>query len=130
MTEKPMAKLDLAALTLDELWELHEHRPTLLSAGILEEKRELEKRLVHLNAGKIGTDVSDNRRRSGGANPARTRREYPKVLPKYRNSVEPFETWSGRGKKPRWLVSALKAGGRIDDFKIADVRRDRADVER
>jgi DNA-binding protein H-NS len=28
--------------------------------------------------------------------------------------------WSGRGKQPRWLVSALKAGGKIEDFKISE----------
>ncbi|MEO6783436.1 MAG: H-NS family nucleoid-associated regulatory protein, partial [Bradyrhizobium sp.] len=33
------------------------------------------------------------------------------------------ETWSGRGKKPRWLVSALKAGSKIEDFRIAVVPR-------
>lgn len=32
-----------------------------------------------------------------------------KVAPKYRNPKGP-ETWSGRGKRPRWFVAALKAG--------------------
>lgn len=118
-----MAKLDLAELTLDELWELHEQITSLLSVGIMEEKRRLEKRLVQLNA---GDEARDNKRRPSAFKAARPRREYPKVLPKYRNPVEPFETWSGRGKRPRWLVSALKAGRTIDDFKIAEVRRDRA----
>ena len=129
MTEKPMAKLDLAALTLDELWELHEQITTLLSAGIMQEKRELEKRLVKLNASKIDTDTGDHKRKPGSLNPARPRREYPKVLPKYRNPDAPFETWSGRGKQPRWLVSALEAGGRIDDFKIDEFHREKADAE-
>ncbi|WP_163314351.1 H-NS histone family protein, partial [Enterobacter hormaechei] len=47
------------------------------------------------------------------------RRKYPRVLPKYRNPSEPSETWSGRGKQPRWLVAAIKSGHKIDDFKIA-----------
>lgn len=124
-----MAKLDLAALTLDELWELHEQITTLLSAGIMQEKLELEKRLVKLNASKIAKRPGADKKKPGVLNRPRPRREYPKVLPKYRNPDAPFETWSGRGKQPRWLVSALKGGGRIDDFKIVEVRRDKADAE-
>ncbi|MBS0431746.1 MAG: H-NS histone family protein [Proteobacteria bacterium] len=33
-----------------------------------------------------------------------------KVAPKYRNPANPSETWSGRGKRPRWFNAALKAG--------------------
>ncbi|HVR59552.1 MAG TPA: H-NS family nucleoid-associated regulatory protein [Pseudolabrys sp.] len=32
--------------------------------------------------------------------------------------AEPSETWSGRGKQPRWLVSALKADVTVEDFRI------------
>jgi DNA-binding protein H-NS len=41
------------------------------------------------------------------------------VLPKYRNPFVPSETWSGRGRQPRWLVAAVKAGRKIEDFKIS-----------
>lgn len=32
-----------------------------------------------------------------------------KVAPKYRNP-KGSETWSGRGKRPRWFLAAIKAG--------------------
>ena len=51
------------------------------------------------------------------------RRKYPPVLPKYQNPGNPAETWAGRGKQPRWLVSELKAGKNIDDFLIAQGKR-------
>ena len=41
-----------------------------------------------------------------------------KVAPKYRNPDNPAETWSGRGKQPRWLALALSEGRSIDQFKI------------
>ena len=47
------------------------------------------------------------------------RRKYPRVLPKYRNP-QTSETWSGRGKRPRWLVAAMKSGHKIEEFKISD----------
>jgi DNA-binding protein H-NS len=33
-----------------------------------------------------------------------------KVKPKYRNPANAQETWSGRGRQPRWFVAAIKAG--------------------
>src|SRR5262245_42547614 len=41
-----------------------------------------------------------------------------KVAAKYANPDNPGETWSGRGRKPRWLAARLKAGDRIDKFLI------------
>ena len=49
----------------------------------------------------------------------KSRRTYPRALPdQYRNSSAPNETWSGRGKQPRWLVAAMTTGRKIDDFRI------------
>jgi DNA-binding protein H-NS len=50
------------------------------------------------------------------------RRAYPTVLPKYQNSAEPHETWSGRGKQPRWLIAQLRSGKHLEDFRIDSVR--------
>jgi DNA-binding protein H-NS len=40
-----------------------------------------------------------------------------KVKPKYRHPKSK-ETWSGRGKTPRWLAAEIKSGKRKDDFLI------------
>jgi DNA-binding protein H-NS len=113
-----MTKLDLEGMSLDELWELHERISTLLSARMIAEKEELENRLAQLNRGnKVnGVGVVDLGSRS--AERARPRRKYPQVFPKFQNPSDPTETWSGRGKQPRWLVSALEAGGNIEDYRI------------
>ena len=39
-----------------------------------------------------------------------------KVPPRYKD--EAGNTWTGRGKQPKWLAAALSAGKKIDDFKI------------
>lgn len=39
------------------------------------------------------------------------------VAPKYRNSAT-GDTWTGRGKQPKWLAAALKSGKKLEDFKI------------
>ena len=41
-----------------------------------------------------------------------------RVKPKYVNPADPSQTWSGRGRKPRWMEDALAAGARLEDFLI------------
>ena len=37
---------------------------------------------------------------------------------KYRNPKDTSQTWAGRGRKPNWLVDALKKGAKIDSFSV------------
>ncbi|MNU82034.1 global DNA-binding transcriptional dual regulator H-NS [compost metagenome] len=48
----------------------------------------------------------------------KTGRTLPKVAPKYRNPANPAETWTGRGKQPRWLAEFTKQGRKVEDFLI------------
>ncbi|SIP88665.1 H-NS histone family protein [Solilutibacter tolerans] len=41
-----------------------------------------------------------------------------KVPPKYRNPANPTETWTGRGKHPRWLAAFVAKGKSPEDFLI------------
>ncbi|MDC4147556.1 H-NS histone family protein [Acinetobacter baumannii] len=40
------------------------------------------------------------------------------VLPRYRNKSNAEETWTGRGKQPRWLVQEIENGAKLEDFLI------------
>jgi DNA-binding protein H-NS len=124
-----MSKLDFEAMSLDELWTLHEQLGSILAERIVVEKRALEHRLVQLNRGK-NTDTSVCELKPSDGDRARQRRKYPRVHPKYQNPLMPTETWSGRGKQPRWLVLALKAGSKIEDFKIAATNTEKAQARR
>lgn len=108
-------KLNFDSMSVDELWHLHEEIGRVLSMRLTTEKRELEKRLAQLRR--------ENDARHANAQSSsdfeRIRRKYPQVLPKYRNPNSPTETWSGRGKQPRWLVAALKTGRQIEEFAIS-----------
>ena len=50
--------------------------------------------------------------------PARAGRKLGKVAPKYRNPGNPDETWTGRGKQPRWMAALVKKGKKPEDFLI------------
>jgi DNA-binding protein H-NS len=116
-----MRKPDLEAMDFNELWLFHEELTKILAAKIGAEKLELEKRLAQLNRRKQIGEA-----RTSPAEPRidrSQRRKYPKVLPKYCNPSASEETWSGRGKQPRWLVAALRSGHKIEDFLIADTKK-------
>jgi DNA-binding protein H-NS len=38
--------------------------------------------------------------------------------PKFRNPTDHSQTWSGRGKRPRWFAAALAAGKKEKDLAI------------
>jgi DNA-binding protein H-NS len=97
-----MKDRDLAMMSAEELWVLHEKIRAMLSTKLDAEKHQLERRLAQLNG-------------QGD----KTRRPYPKVLPKYQNPERPSETWSGRGKQPRWFGAHLRTGKKVDDLLVA-----------
>jgi DNA-binding protein H-NS len=37
---------------------------------------------------------------------------------KYRNPKDTSQTWTGRGRKPNWLVEAVKKGAKIEAFVV------------
>ncbi len=43
-----------------------------------------------------------------------------KGIPKYRNSLDPNLTWSGKGRKPAWVVTYLGNGGTLEQLLIKD----------
>ena len=40
------------------------------------------------------------------------------VEPRYRSKANPNDTWTGRGKQPRWLVAELEKGAKLESFLI------------
>ena len=107
--------LDLEAMSVDQLWSLHETITSVLARKMSAEKERLEQRLRELKSS--GSNSSEM--------PVKPRRPYPKVHPKYRNPDRPSETWAGRGKPPRWLNAQLRSGKKLDDFKIESSDRRR-----
>ena len=53
------------------------------------------------------------------AKEAKPARKLGKVAPKYRNPANPKETWTGRGKQPRWMAELTAKGNKKpEDFLI------------
>jgi len=102
-----MTDVDLTKLHIDDLFSLRERVNQLLGTRIPSARREIEVRLKQLER---FVPVAAKRGPQKGS----------KVAPKYRNPLNLLETWSGRGKQPRWITAALKAGKRVSDFRIEE----------
>jgi DNA-binding protein H-NS len=50
-------------------------------------------------------------------------RKLGKVAPKYRNPANTKETWTGRGKQPRWLAAYVASGKKPEDFLIKQPKK-------
>lgn len=106
-----MGRVDLRKMPLEQLWRLQQKIGEKLARKIDAEKAVLDKRLQELKPKSAGNAEQTTK----------PRRPYPHVFPKYRNPDNPAETWSGRGKQPRWMVAQLKLGKKPDYFLIEPV---------
>jgi DNA-binding protein H-NS len=66
--------------------------------------------------GAVSTASSETSRKRTGRKPAKSAGS--KVAPKYRNPANPSETWSGRGRQPRWLAALVQKGKEPSEFLI------------
>nr|WP_278251415.1 H-NS histone family protein [Stenotrophomonas maltophilia] len=66
--------------------------------------------------GDLSSPASGRTKKPSGRKPARSAGS--KVAPKYRNPANPNETWSGRGRQPRWLAALVEKGKSASDFLI------------
>ncbi len=62
-------------------------------------------------AGELGLSLADLVPRT----PAKAK---VKVTPKYKHPEDPAKTWTGRGRKPSWVLQLLDEGKSIDDLLI------------
>lgn len=89
-----MPHVNFESLQTDELWAIHEQIGYLLAMKLQAEKSMIEARLVGL------------------------RRRTKLLHPKFQNPDEPSQTWSGRGRPPKWVYKLLATGKTIEDLRI------------
>lgn len=101
---------DLNSLSLKELKELQARIARAISSY---EDRRKKEALAELEekARQMGFSLAELTGASSG-------RAKAPVAPKYANPADRTETWSGRGRKPRWFAEALKAGKSPSDLAI------------
>ncbi|HEV7777559.1 MAG TPA: H-NS histone family protein [Luteibacter sp.] len=100
--------INLEALSPKDLQALIANAQSQMQAARVNQIQEARKKIDTLlqNSGLTLADVYPTR---GGKATGKAGKSV--VAPKYRNPVDPAQTWSGRGKRPLWFVAALKRRG-------------------
>jgi len=103
---------DIASLD-KQIAELQARKKKLLDASRAQALKDVRGVIAKygFKAKELGIEDGDGSKTSDGKTRA-------KAAPKYRNPDKPAETWSGRGRKPRWVEERLKAGALLDEFLI------------
>jgi DNA-binding protein H-NS len=105
---------NISGLSIEELEDLQ-----VEAAKLIEIKKKKPLRCAYLKilsiAESVGYSVEDLLN-VGAANAKKKNRKI--VEPRYRSKTNSQDTWTGRGKQPRWLVAEIEKGANLEDFRI------------
>ncbi len=108
----------MAAVNYDKmsLRELLDHEARIAKAIVAARRNDLSqaRQKVMAVAESLGYKIED----LTGATRGPKRGNGAKVAVKYRNKDNPEETWTGRGRQPKWLSARLAKGAKLADFAI------------
>ncbi len=108
--------IDLSALTIEELNGVIAQAQQLIKAKRKSSVKQARAKVEQI-AADLGMTVAELLEVKGDVKATSTK-EKKKVEPRYRNTANADETWTGRGKQPRWLAAQLAAGKQLADFLI------------
>lgn len=106
-----MAKPDLSGLSVSELEELRTELDTLIETKRAGEAARLAEELQE-KAAAAGVDVDAVLANLTG------KKRRAKAQPKYQHPTNQKLTWTGRGKKPKWIVELLDQGKSLESLEI------------
>lgn len=122
-------KLDIEALSRSELTQFIKEAKARLKV--------LAKQSLTVKAGRKGSKATSAKvpakRVADDSTTAReavkrARRKLGKVAPKYRDPDNARNTWTGRGRQPRWLAEKVRRGQRAADFLIPGLAKPTANA--
>jgi len=108
-----MAKANLSDYNLSELKGLQAEIEKEIKARQQQEVGKAREQILAIAQG-LGVSVEELLA-SGGA---KSKGSGKKVAAQYRNPANDVQTWTGRGRQPRWLAEGLASGKTLEDFRI------------
>jgi len=106
-----MSILDYDKFDRPQLLEIMKEIPIELKSRDKTMRQELRKRVQKM-VEEAGYSIDDVMSTSKASAPKK------KAPPKYRNPEDDSSTWTGRGRKPLWVLAALESGKSLDDLLI------------
>jgi len=107
-----MASVNISKMSLKELVE---HREEVDKA--IADARERERAEVLTQMQQIAQEAGFSINELVGGK-GRGKAKTTVSVAKYANPDNRSQTWTGRGRKPNWLVERLKKGAKMEDFAI------------
>jgi DNA-binding protein H-NS len=101
--------MDLSKLSLNDLKKLQQDIEALIANQGKEAVVRARKDILAI-AQSVGLTVDQLL----DGKPAKT---VKKVAAQYQNPENSAEQWTGRGRKPRWIVEAMEGGAKLEDLK-------------
>lgn len=106
-----MSKPNLGQMPLEDLKALQKDVAIAIDT-YRERQRDEARRVLEEKAREMGFKLDDLaagtvRRKGKSTSPAR-----------YRHPENPALTWTGRGRRPNWVVAALEEGRQLDEMKV------------
>ena len=105
-----MAKIDLAGYTLSELKGLQHDVGRAIKDRQQQDVQKAREQILAI-AKEAGVSVEELL-----GNGKAKKADGKKVEAKYQNPKDTSQTWTGRGRQPRWMAEAVANGKRPDDF--------------
>ena len=109
-----MARVDLADYTLGELRSLQHDIETTIKERQQQEVQKAREQILAI-ARQAGVSVEEL---LGSTEKKAKIGSVQKVQPKYQNPKDVSQTWTGRGRQPRWIAEELTGGKQLDDFRM------------
>ena len=102
-----MARINVDKMSLKQLLELEAKLQSAIHGARERERAEVKQEMAAL-AEKRGFSLRDLMGKGKG-----------KVnVAKYANPDDPAQTWTGRGRKPNWLIAKVKKGAKLEQLAI------------
>ncbi|AXY55511.1 H-NS histone family protein [Acinetobacter chinensis] len=105
---------DISNLSVEELKRLQVEAEALIASKKDQAVEDAYNQILDI-ADKVGLSIEQILEYGSSKRKKGTRKS---VEPRYRSKSNPSETWTGRGKQPRWLVAELEKGAKLEDFLI------------
>ena len=109
-----MTKIDLSDYNLSELKGLQSEIEKQLKDRQQQEVKKAREQIIAI-AQDLGVSVEDLLANTGAKSKAGGGK---KVQPQYQNPADSAQTWTGRGRKPKWMADGLASGKTLEEFKI------------
>ena len=110
-----MAKIDLAGYTLGELKGLQHDVEGAIKDRQQQDVQKAREQILAI-AKDAGVSVEELLGNGGAKAKKAKKANGKKVDAKYQNPKGNSQTWTGRGRQPRWMAEAVANGSKPDDF--------------